>query len=324
MAVAEAHGARQPPVPMSWLARRILRDLRHAGFAEDEARAVRDTPAMWAQITSFYQGGGRIERVAAGFSAATGQPGLIRFFCPPAPQACAHASFGALAHELGHALLYPAQWLPATRFASAEGYARSRELGEAHAWLNQYRLCRDKQGGAPERGQVQWIENDDDFGARPVDLFARIARREAAGWREAQIVDELAVLNANMFPSGMGEGNFKTYGQCNRWDWLQATQGADSPFGRFIARLPRPPHADDQKLLMKFNLFTTPADEGVAAAGDDALGPLAAALGSLRTRGDLPALFALARQALPHARPGVAWAGGRGGEAVGEGGTALA
>ena len=95
---------------MWFLARRILRDLRHAGFADDEAQAVRQTPAMWAQLADFHRQGGRIERVDAGFSAATGQPGLIRFFHPPAPAVCTHATFGSLAHELGHALLFPPQW----------------------------------------------------------------------------------------------------------------------------------------------------------------------------------------------------------------------
>ncbi|MDO5691872.1 MAG: hypothetical protein Q4G70_05225 [Pseudomonadota bacterium] len=285
------------------LARRILRDLRHAGFAAEEVRAVRRTPPMWAQLVDFYQRGGRVERVEATFSAATGQPGLIRFFCPPAPTACAHANFGALAHELGHALQYPPQWRPPGDFADAQAYARSRELGEAHAWLNQARLCRAKVGGTPEMAQVQQIENDEDFGTRQVDLFAHIAEREAAGWSDARILDELAVLNANMFPSGMGEGNLKTYGQCNRWDWLQATQADGSPFRRFIAQLPRAPHADDQKLLMKFNLFTQPDSNA-----DTTLASLASALGGVCTRGDLPALHALACQAMPYARPGVAWA----------------
>ena len=299
---------------MWFLARRILRDLRHAGFADDEAQAVRQTPAMWAQLTDFHRQGGCIERVEAAFSAATGQPGLIRFFHPPAPAVCTHATFGSLAHELGHALLFPPQWQPAASFADAQAYARSRELGEAHAWFNQYRLCRAKVGGAPESSQVQWIENDEDFGTRPVDLFARIAEREAAGWHEARILDELAVLNANMFPSGMGEGNFKTYGQCNRWDWLQATQPPGSPFRRFIAQLPRAPNADDQKLLMKFNLFTPVA--ALPASGADPLAPLAAALGGVATRGDLPALYALACDTVPGARPGVAWACARGGGAA--------
>ena len=125
---------------------------------------------------------------------------------------------------------------------------------------------------------------------------------------------QLAVLNANMFPCGMGEGNFKTYGQCNRWDWLQATQPPGSPFRRFIARLPRAPHADDQKLLMKFNLYTPVA--ALPASGADPLAPLAAALGGVATRGDLPALYALACDTVPGARPGVAWACARGGGAA--------
>ena len=183
--------------------RRIQRDLRHAGFADSEVRAVRESPPMWAQLTAFYRGDGRIERVEAAFSGATGQPGLIRFFSPPAPAVCMHASYGALAHELGHALQFPQQWQPPGAFDSAPAYARARELGEAHAWLNQYRLVRAKQGGAPETQQLQLIENDADFGTQPVDLFARIAEREAAGWSDAQILDELAVLNANMFPCGM-------------------------------------------------------------------------------------------------------------------------
>ena len=273
---------------MDFFASRILRDLRHAGFADDEAQAVRHTPAMWAQLADFHRQGGRIERVDAGFSAATGQPGLIRFFHPPAPAVCTHATFGSLAHELGHALLFPPQWQPAASFADAQAYARSRELGEAHAWLNQYRLCRAKVGGAPEGGHVQWIENDEDFGTRPVDLFARIAEREAAGWHEAQLLDELAVLNANMFPSGMGEGNFKTYGQCNRWDWWQATQARQPAFRDFLQRLPRAPNANDQKVLMKFNLLSAPA-----SADAQALARWADALGGCGPQGGLDALYAL-------------------------------
>ena len=70
---------------MCLLERRIPRDLRHAGFADSELRAVRESPPMWAQLTAFYRADGRIERVEAAFSGATGQPGLIRFFSPPAP-----------------------------------------------------------------------------------------------------------------------------------------------------------------------------------------------------------------------------------------------
>ena len=50
--------------------RRIQRDLRHAGFADSEVRAVRESPPMWAQLTAFYRGDGRIERVEAAFSGA--------------------------------------------------------------------------------------------------------------------------------------------------------------------------------------------------------------------------------------------------------------
>ena len=280
--------------------RRIQRDLRHAGFADSEVRAVRESPPMWAQLTAFYRADGRIERVEAAFSGATGQPGLIRFFSPPAPAVCTHASYGALAHELGHALQFPPQWQPPGAFDSAPAYARARELGEAHAWLNQYRLVRAKQGGAPETQQLQLIENDADFATQPVDLFARIAEREAAGWSDAEILDELAVLNANMFPCGMGEGNFKTYGQCNRWDWWQATQARHPAFRDFLQRLPRAPNANDQKVLMKFNLLSAPA-----SADAQALARWADALGGCGPQGGLDALYALSCAALPGARPGV-------------------
>ena len=285
---------------MWFLTQRIQRDLRRAGFAEAECQAVRDTPAMWAQLTQFYERGGRVERVDADFSGATGAPDAIRFFCPPSPAACAHSTFGALAHELGHALQCPEQWLPVASFGSAQAYARARELGEAHAWLNQYRLVRAKQGGAPETQQLQLIENDADFGTQPVDLFARIAEREAAGWSDAQILGELAVLNANMFPCGMGEGNFKTYGQCNRWDWWQATQARHPAFRDFLQRLPRAPNANDQKVLMKFNLLSAPA-----SADAQARARWADALGGCGPPGGLDALYALSCAALPGARPGV-------------------
>ncbi len=292
---------------MFLLARRILRELRDAGFDDAEQRAVRDTPAMWAQLTRFYRAGGRVERVAADFSGATGQPGLIRFFCPPSPQPCTHATYGALAHELGHALQCPEQWGSVASFADAEGYARARERGEAHAWLNQYRLCRDKRGGAPEASEVQLIENDHDFGTQPVDLFARIAQREAEGWPDAHILDELAVLNANMFPCGMGEGNHKTYGQCNRWDWLHAHLPSQPALRDFLARLGRPHNANDQTLVTKFNLFT---DQAAAGKGvdDTALLRLADALSPLDRACALPALFALACDTLTHVQPGVALA----------------
>ncbi len=289
---------------MFQLARRIWRDLRTAGFDDAERRAVRDTHAMWEQVTRFYRAGGRIERVAAEFSGATGQPGLIRFFCPPSPQRCAHANFGALAHELGHALQCPEQWRPVTAFSDAESYAHAREMGEAQAWLNQYRLCRVKQGGAVEDSHVQMIENDQDFGTMPVDLFARIAQREAEGWPEARIRGELAVLNANMFPCGMGEGNHKTYGQCNRWDWLNAHRDRLPALDAFLTRLGRAPTAADQKVLTKFNLLT---DQTLMGEPPDeaALMVVAGALSPLGRECALPALFDVACRALPDAAPGV-------------------
>ena len=293
--------------PMWFLTQRIQLDLRRAGFSDAERQAVQDTPAMWAQLTQFYENGGRIERVDADFSGATGAPDAIRFFCPSPPAACAHSTFGALAHELGHALQCPEQWLPVASFDSAQAYARARELGEAHAWLNQARLCRAKQGGTPEASQVLQIENDADFGTAPVDIFARVAEREAAGWTDAQILDELAMLNANMFPCGMGAGNFKTYGQCNRWDWLQATRAQHAAFNDFLQRLPRPPHAGDQKLLMKFNLFTGAG--GATTESTEALQALADGLAPTRQGDDLGALYALAQRTLPDAVPGVARCG---------------
>ena len=302
---------------MLFLRRRILRNLCHAGFTQAQCRAVRHTPAMWAQLEQFYRAGGRIERVNADFSGATGSPDAIRFFCPPAPAPCAHSTYGALAHELGHALQCPAQWQPAVHFDSAQAYAHARELGEAHAWLNRYRLSRARQGGAPQAAHVLLIENDSDFGATPVDIFARIARRETAGWAEAQLLDELAMLNANMFPCGMGEGNHKTYGQCNRWDWLQATRAQHPAFNDFLQRLPRPPHAGAQKLLMKFNLFTGAGtgDDAASAAQPvpaEALQALADGLACLPRGDDLGALHALACRTVPHAVPGVAGCAWRG------------
>lgn len=291
---------------MWFITHRILRDLRHAGFAEGELRAVRDTPAMWAQLTRFVRQGGRIERVDAAFSAATGQPGLIRFFCPPAPAVCTHASYGALAHELGHALQCPQQWRALASFADAESYARAREMGEAHAWLNQYRLCRDKVGGQPEAAQVQLIENEHDFGTQAVDLFARMAAREAAGWPEARILDELAMLNAHMFPSGMGDGNFKTYGQCNRWDWLQACRPDHPRLREFVQQLARAPGANEQKVLMKFKLLDDAP--GAADDGGAALTDLATALGRVGARCALSALYELTCAAVPSVRAGTAFA----------------
>jgi hypothetical protein len=221
---------------------------------------------MAAQLRRFVQAGGRIDHVVADFHGANGQPGLIRFYSPAPGQPGPHASYGTLAHELGHALACPEQWRAPAQFDDAHAYARARELGEAHAWLNQHRLCRAKQGGLPEPAPVLPIENDHDFGTQAVDIFAHIDQRLAAGWTEAQLLDELALLNANMFPCGMGAGNHKTYGQCNRWDWLQATAAHQPALAAFVQRLGRPPNAADQKLITKFNLFT-PATSGAAAHG---------------------------------------------------------
>lgn len=282
--------------------------LRRAGFADAELQAIRATPAMAHQLRQFADAGGRIERVDADFSGANGMPGLIRFYCPPPPQPGTHTSYGALAHELGHALFCPEQWQAAASFADAHGYARARERGEAHAWLNQYRLCQAKVGGLPEPAPVLPIENDHDFGTQSVDIFARIAGREAAGWSEPQILDELALLNANMFPCGMGEGNFKTYGQCNRWDWLQATQARHPAFADFLQRLGRAPTPHEQKLLTKFNVFTpfSNHDRLPAPWNGQAVLDLSTALRGDHAGGSLAQLLALARQALPDCTPGVA------------------
>lgn len=279
-----------------------LAALRHAGMPEDDLRAVRDTPAMAGQLRRFSQAGGRIAHVVADFEGANGQPGLIRFYSPAPGQPNAHARFGTLAHELGHALFCPGQWRAPQDFASAQAYAHARELGEAHAWLNQYRLCRAKLGGLPEPAPVLAIENDADFGTQDVDIFARIDQRLAAGWHAPQLLDELALLNANMFPCGMGEGNHKTYGQCNRWDWLQATAARHPAFNAFLRRLGRPPNAADQKLVTKFNLFTPPGEAPHPAHA----ARLADALAATATRPDLPALYALGAALLPGCGVGVA------------------
>ncbi|MDO5653694.1 MAG: hypothetical protein Q4G39_06285, partial [Brachymonas sp.] len=152
------------------------------------------------------------------------------------------------------------------------------------------------------------IENDHDFGRQTVDIFARIAEREAAGWTEAQILDELATLNANMFPCGMGEGNFKTYGQCNRWDYLLATQERNPVFSAFLQTLQRTPTPNDQKVLMKFNLFTqeeSKADAPHPPALLPGLQPFAQSLCQAGSNCALPDLYHLAAHALPGAQPGV-------------------
>lgn len=85
---------------------------------------------------------------------------------------------------------------------------------------------------SPTRTQWLRIENDHDFGTQQIDIFARIAEREAAV--EAAILDELAMLNANMFPAAWAKGNHKTYGQCNRWDWLHTTAQQHPGFSDFL------------------------------------------------------------------------------------------
>ena len=147
---------------MFLLARRILHDLRDAGFDDAEQRAVRDTPAMWAQLTRFYRAGGRVERVAADFSGATGQPGLIRFFCPPSPQPCTHATYGALAHELG-VRLYPPVPPPLARVAGVERLQMLAESGSRlplqrllAAWLPQLQPLK-----ARHKGLLRWAVDVD-------------------------------------------------------------------------------------------------------------------------------------------------------------------
>ena len=286
----------------------VLRDLRAAGFDMPELLAVRRTPAMWRQLERFYRQGGRIERVDANFSGANSSPGCIRFYGPPAPAVSAYADFGTLAHELGHALFCPEQWREIGSFASAQEYARSRELGEAYAWLNQYRLCRRKLGGKPERRSLLEIENDHDFGRQTIDIFMHIAACEAAGWNDTDILDELATLNANMFPCGMGVTNRKTYGQCNRWDYLLATRERHAAFDGFLRGLSQAPSADVQKVLMKFNLFTQ-ADAPRRSALDwfSARLVVTEALPAAKAGSDdgLQQLYGLASQAFPTALPGV-------------------
>lgn len=277
----------------------LLAQLQEVGFSESERAAVAQTPAMRRQLRQFAERGGRIERVDADFSGANGMPGLIRFYCPRPPAPPIHAHYGTLAHELGHALFCPEQWAPPEHFADAQAYARARELGEAHAWLNQYRLHAAKRGGDPEAAPVLSVENDGDFGTQAVDVFARIAECASAGWSESQILDELAMLNANMFPCGMGEGNLKTYGQCNRWDWLRAHEHSAPAFRQFLHALGRVPNVNEQKVVTKFNLFTPHSP-----APTDALHALARCFrAEPQARADV--LYALARSLLPGCQPGV-------------------
>ena len=109
-------------------------------------------------------------------------------------------------------------------------------------------------GGRSELYFPLAIENEDDFGVRTRDVFGEIAHRKLAGESDAQILEHLATLNANMFPSGMGEGNHKTYGQCNRWDYYLA-HGDGAILAGFQRRLQRRPNPDEQKRLVKFGLL---------------------------------------------------------------------
>lgn len=247
---------------------RILADLRAAGFPDPELQAIRNTPPMWVQVLRFYAQGGSVQAIPAAFSAANGHPDAISFYVPDDPAGRTHSRYSSLAHELGHALLYPAQWNDMASFGSAEAYARSREMGEAHAWLNQYTLCLEKVGGRSELYFPLSIENDTDFGVRTRDVFGEIAHMKLAGASDEQILEHLAGLNANMFPSGMGEGNHKTYGQCNRWDYYLA-HGDGAVLDDFQRRLQRGPTPDEQKVLVKMGLLNETlqppgADSGTA------------------------------------------------------------
>ena len=244
----------------------LLRTLEQAGFPPDELQAVRQTPEMWQQLLQFQARGGQLAHVAADFSAANGHPERILFYVPGDPAQRIHSRYSTLAHELGHALFHLEQWQPISQFASAEAYARSRELGEAHAWLNQYELCLVKQGGRSELYFPLRIENPDDFGVQVRDVFMEIARMKLAGERREAILEHLAQLNANMFPSGMGAGNRKTYGQCNRWDYAlqQGEQGLPQAFARLAGRAAS---TDEQKLLTKFSLQPEELLQRLADAG---------------------------------------------------------
>ena len=258
----------KPSVPMAdnTTGQQLLQALQLAGFPPDELQAVRQTPDMWQQLLQFQARGGRLAHQTASFSAANGHPQQILFYVPEDPQQRVHSRYSTLAHELGHALFFPEQWLPMDRFAHAEAYARSRELGEAHAWLNQYELCLLKQGGRSELFFPLRIENADDFGVQVRDVFGEIARMKLAGDSRERILEHLAQLNARMFPSGMGAGNRKTYGQCNRWDYAlqQGDQGLPQAFARLAGR---PASTDEQKLLTKFGLQPQELLEYLAEAG---------------------------------------------------------
>ena len=283
------------------LRNRVSADLQRAGFDRKERGAVLQTPAMWQQLRQLYTQGGRIHRVRADFSAANtschaqGQR-VITFYVPPASVPRTHSTYAVLAHELGHALFYPQQWQALQDFRSAQDYAHAREMGEAYAWLNQYRLSL-AHAAAMVSGQLQ-IENDHDFGVTALDVFAAIQRMEQAGADEAAILRQLAVYNANMFPCGMGAHNDKTYGQCNRWDWYVAMQ--PERLQQLQRSLGRAPWPNEQKLLMKYNVWH--AQHGVTP---QQLQTLLQQLQPLPANADLAQLWHGAQQCLPQAWCGV-------------------
>ena len=122
----------------------------------------------------------------------------------------------------------------------------------------------------------------------------------SAGGTEAQVLDELAMLNANMFPCGMGEGNLKTYGQCNRWDWLRANEHNEPAFRQFLHALGRVPNVGEQKVLTKFNLFTPHSP-----APKDALHAFAQRLRAEPSRGQRSMRCTPWKRASCHCPPGV-------------------
>ena len=261
------------------LRHRILSDLEEAGFSEADCMAVENTSCMWEQVSLFYRQGGRVVTLRDGFSAASGAPDQITIYRPEDPADCIHSTYATLAHELGHALQEPDQWRPPGDFATADAYAHARELGEAHAWLNEYLLCIARADDAPMPRLELHIENREDFGTHVVEPFSLIVQWHHEGASNAVILERLAELNSHMFPSGMGPGNHKTYGQCNRWDYLMAT-GHHEVLDSFSAAMGRAPLPDEQKVLMKFHL-----------QGNCVQGPI------------VPALFETVYQVYPDGRP---------------------
>lgn len=275
--------------------RRIAADLARVGFNTREFNAIMQTPAMLQQLRQFYTNGGQVVGSVAGFDGANGSPSCIHFYATRANQPSVFATFDTLAHELGHALNCPEQWLPPSEFTDAHDYAYARELGEAHAWYNQYQLAKARLD-APQLSYPLTIENDHDFGVQEVDVFAEIARMEHDGASQDAILQHLAVRNANMFPCGMGDNNNKTYGQCNRWDWMVAHQIA--PLQNFVQQLGRQPYANEQKLLVKRHLLQSPQSE-------EALQQLAATLHPQLPDAPLQQLWQCAQQCTPDALCGV-------------------